>query len=131
MPRYGLDFASPPAHQQKHKREKEREGTIVKMYFLYAGVVAALLGCPLAAHAQGIPDGASHGAYVGGQAAGPIGGVVGGVVGGVIGGVDGVLGVRPASYPQEEAAPPVRPRHYGHRHSRRRMRHMRHRHAAS
>ena len=103
----------------------------MKPHLLYAGVVAALLGCPLAAHAQGIPDGASHGAYVGGQAAGPIGGVVGGVVGGVIGGVDGILGVRPASYPQEEAPLPVRPRHYGRRHARRRMRHMRHRHTAS
>ena len=101
----------------------------MKPHFLYAGVVAALLGCPLAAHAQGIPDGAYHGAYVGGQAAGPIGGVVGGVVGGVIGGVDGILGVR---YPQEEAPPPVRPRHYGRsRHARRRMHHMRHRHTAS
>ena len=102
----------------------------MKPHLLYAGVVAALLGCPLAAQAQGIPDGASHGAYVGGQAAGPIGGVVGGVVGGVIGGVDGMLGVRPASYP-EEAPPPVRPRHYGHRRStRRHMHHMR-RHVAS
>jgi hypothetical protein len=110
--------------------KREREGTIVKPHLLYAGVVAALLGCPLAAQAQGIPDGASHGAYVGGQAAGPIGGVVGGVVGGVIGGFDGVLGVRPASYPQEEAPPPVRARHYyGRRHSRRRMRHRR-RHVA-
>jgi hypothetical protein len=95
---------------------------------LYGGVIAALLVCPLAAQAQGIPDGASHGAYVGGRTAGPIGGVVGGVVGGVIGGVDGVLGVRPASYPQGEA-PPLRPRHYGHRHAGHRMRHMR-RHAA-
>jgi hypothetical protein len=98
---------------------------------LYAGVVAALLCCPLAAQAQGIPDGASHGAFVGDQAAGPVGGVVGGVVGGFIGGVNGMLGVHPASYPVEEA-PPVRYRHYGRRHAyRRRMHHMRRPHAAS
>lgn len=88
----------------------------MKPHLLYAGVVAALLGCPLAAQAQGIPDGASHGAYVGGQTAGPIGGVVGGVVGGVIGGVNGILGVHPVSYPAEEAAP-VRRNHYLRRHA--------------
>jgi hypothetical protein len=113
-----------------NKAEKEREGTIVKPHLLYAGVIAALLACPLAAQAQGIPDGVSHGAYVGGQTAGPIGGMVGGVVGGFIGGVDGVLGVRPASYPQGEAPLPPRPRHYGHRHAaHHHVRHMR-RHAA-
>jgi hypothetical protein len=98
---------------------------------LYAGVVAALLCCPLAAQAQGIPDGASHGAYVGDQTAGPVGGVVGGVVGGFIGGVNGILGVHPASYPVE-GPPPVRHPRYGRRHAyHRRMRHMERRHAAS
>ncbi len=105
----------------------------MKPHLLYAGVVAALLGCPLAAQAQGIPDGASHGAYVGGQTAGPIGGVVGGVVGGVIGGVNGILGVHPVSYPAPaEEAPPARRSHYVHRHAYgRHMHHLAHRHAAS
>jgi hypothetical protein len=112
MPRNGLYFAS-PLLVRCTGLNKEREGTMVKPHLLYAGIVAALLGCPMAAQAQGIPDGAAHGAYVGGQAAGPIGGVVGGVVGGVLGGVDGVLGVR---YPQAEGPPPYRPRYYGRRH---------------
>jgi hypothetical protein len=99
---------------------------------LYAGViVAALLGCPLTAQAQGIPDGAAHGAYVGGQTAGPVGGVVGGVVGGFIGGVNGMLGVHPASYPAGEA-PLVRHRYYGHRRAyRRHAHHVARQHAAS
>jgi hypothetical protein len=54
---------------------------------------AAALMVPLAAQAQGVPDGAEHGAREGDRAAGPVGAVVGGVVGGVIGGVNGILGV--------------------------------------
>jgi hypothetical protein len=97
---------------------------------LYAAVVAALLGCPPTAQAQGIPDGASHGAYVGDQTAGPVGGVVGGVVGGFIGGVNGILGVHPAYYPA--GAVPVRhPRYVHGRAYRHRMRHVERRHAAS
>jgi hypothetical protein len=117
-----------PRHVQLFN--SSREGTIVKPHLLYAGVVAALLSCPLAAQAQGIPDGASHGAFVGDQTAGPIGGVVGGVVGGFIGGVDGMLGVHPVSYPVGEA-PPVRHRYYEHRHAYRHHMHYMRRHAAS
>jgi hypothetical protein len=126
MPCNGLDCASPPNFYTSKK-----EGTIVKPHLLYAGVVAALLGWPLAAQAQGIPDGVSHGSYVGDQTAGPIGGVVGGVVGGFIGGVDGMLGFHPASYPAAEA-PPVHRRYYERRHAyHRRMRHLERRRAAS
>jgi hypothetical protein len=61
-------------------------------------LIAAALGTaafvlPIAAHTQGIPEGADHGARVGDHDAGPVGAVVGGVVGGVIGGVNGVLGI--------------------------------------
>lgn len=94
----------------------------MKSRFLYAGVIAALLGCPLAAQAQGIPDGAAHGAYVGDQTAGPIGGVVGGVVGGFIGGVNGMLGVHPVSYSAQQAPVVYRHRHYGRRHAYRHLR---------
>jgi hypothetical protein len=57
--------------------------------------VVGVLAVPLAAHAQGIPDGIQHGASVGSQTAGPVGAVVGGAVGGVIGGVEGLFGLRP------------------------------------
>jgi hypothetical protein len=76
----------------------------VKFQIVFAvGVVAASLVSPLAAQAQGIPDGVAHGAYVGNNAAGPVGAVVGGAVGGVIGGINGVLGIGPtyAAYPAE------------------------------
>jgi len=86
---------------------------------MFASVVVASLACPLAAQAQGIPDGVAHGAYVGNQTAGPVGAVVGGAVGGVIGGVEGVLGVRPtyAAYPGPEPAPVYYHRRHGVRHS--------------
>jgi hypothetical protein len=86
----------------------------VKLHLLCAGVISASLAFPLAAQAQGIPDGINHGASVGLQAAGPLGGFVGGVVGGVIGGIDGALGIQPVSYPGNE--PPVyhHPRHWRH-----------------
>jgi hypothetical protein len=58
-----------------------------------AAIVLTASIMPLAANAQGIPEGANHGARVGEHDAGPIGAVVGGVVGGIIGGVNGILGV--------------------------------------
>jgi hypothetical protein len=103
-----------------------KEGYSVKFHMLFAGVVAASLVSPLAAQAQGIPDGVAHGAYVGNQDAGPIGAVVGGAVGGVVGGVEGLLGVGPTD--TSYLAEPPRPYHphHGVRHSRR----FRHKHTA-
>jgi hypothetical protein len=93
----------------------------MKSPILFAVAAAATLALPLAAQAQGIPEGAVHGAAVGNNAAGPIGLVVGGAVGGVVGGVEGLFGLRPlyASYP-EGAAPAMRKRHPA-GHSARRM----------
>lgn len=88
----------------------------MKFHLLYAGVISASLAFPLAAQAQGIPDGIHHGASVGMQAAGPLGGFVGGVVGGVIGGVNGALGITPAAYPGNEAPVARHPRHHHHAH---------------
>jgi hypothetical protein len=82
-----------------------------------------------AAHAQGIPGGATHGFYEGNRRAGPVGAVVGGAVGGVIGGVEGVLGINhhydgQDGYNEFAEAPP--PRLYRHRrHARHAARHMR------
>lgn len=81
----------------------------MKLKIVFATIAIAGLS-PLAAHAQGIPDGVAHGAYVGNQTAGPVGAVVGGAVGGVVGGVEGLFGVRPV------AAYPEGPRYYRHRH---------------
>jgi hypothetical protein len=110
-------------------RRPQHEGRCsVKFGILFvAGVVS--LCSPLAAQAQGIPDGITHGAYVGNQQAGPVGAVVGGAVGGVIGGVEGLFGIGPTyvAYPSEEAPPVYRHRHWA-RHS---YRHLRHDHAAS
>jgi len=69
------------------------------------------LASPLAAQAQGIPEGAAHGAYVGYNTAGPVGGVVGGTVGGV----EGLFGVGPG-YGYWEGQPAYR-RGYPTRHS--------------
>ena len=82
----------------------------MKFHILFAAA-AVTLASPLAAQAQGIPDGIAHGAYVGNNAAGPVGAVVGGAVGGVVGGVEGLFGVRPvyAAYPEAQ------PRLYHHR----------------
>jgi len=99
----------------------------VKFHLLCAGVISASLAFPLAAQAQGIPDGIAHGAHVGMQAAGPLGGLVGGVVGGVIGGVDGALGITPVAYPGDEQPVYRHPRHWRH-HS---YRHMHHKETAS
>jgi hypothetical protein len=84
----------------------------VKYHVLFATAVAATLAWPLAAQAQGIPDGVHHGGTVGMQAAGPIGAVVGGAVGGVVGGFEGLFGIGPiyADYPDGG------PRTYRHRH---------------
>ncbi len=85
-------------------------------------IIAVSLAGPIAARAQGIPDGVFHGASVGSQAAGPIGAVVGGAVGGVVGGVEGgvkgILGIQPiyAAYPQSPA-PQVYRYHHAARHS--------------
>ena len=45
----------------------------MKFQIVFAAIVAASLVSPLAAQAQGIPDGVAHGAYVGNNAAGPLG----------------------------------------------------------
>jgi hypothetical protein len=111
-PRNRLDFT------QRDGIPTQREGSSVKLRILFAGIIAASCTCPLAAQAQGVPDGIAHGAYVGAQDAGPIGGFVGGVVGGVIGGVDGILGIHPVSY--SPGGPPV------YRHHRRWHRHAYH-----
>lgn len=94
----------------------------MKLHIMSVAIIAASLAFPLAAQAQGIPDGASHSAYVGAQAAGPIGGLVGGVVGGFIGGVDGALGIRPVSY--SPGGPPVYPHHRRWHHAYHRVRHV-------
>jgi hypothetical protein len=84
--------------------------------------VMAVLAVPLAAHAQGIPDGIQHGASVGSQTAGPVGAVVGGAVGGVIGGVEGLFGWGPTYVAYPQPAPVVYPHHH-------RLRHL-HRHVS-
>ena len=57
----------------------------MKARIVMAAAVAAVLGLPAVAGAQGIVGGAQEGARVGNRAAGPVGGAVGGVVGGVKG----------------------------------------------
>lgn len=91
----------------------------MKFHILFAAAATAILASPLAAQAQGIPDGIAHGAYVGNNTAGPVGAVVGSAVGGVIGGVEGLFGVRPVYAEYAE------PRVYHHRvrHSYRHRRH--------
>jgi hypothetical protein len=66
---------------------------MIQRSIIAAAFAVTALFVPLAAQAQGVPDGAAHGARVGEHDAGPVGAVVGGVVGGVIGGVNGVLGI--------------------------------------
>jgi len=85
-------------------------------------VAAACLSAalPLAAQAQGIPQGASYGFHEGNRMAGPVGAVVGTVVGGVTGGVNGLFGVDPRAESE-----PVRPQHVAYHH---RMVHVRHHH---
>ncbi len=100
----------------------------MKYRILIGTAVAATFALPLAAQAQGIPDGVVHGAYVGNNAAGPIGGIVGGAVGGVVGGVEGLLGIGPVYAYYSEGAPRV----YHHRHSiHHSYRHVHHKPAAS
>jgi hypothetical protein len=104
-----------------------RRGYSVKFNILVTAAVIGIasLGLPLAAQAQGIPDGMAHGANEGGRVAGPLGVVVGGAVGGVIGGIQGVLGIAPvyAAYPEGEPRLYHRHRHWT-RHTRRHMHHM-------
>lgn len=96
---------------------------------VFAGVLFALMGTPMAARAQGVPGGAAHGFHEGNRIAGPVGAVVGTAVGGVIGGVEGVLGVnqRPVAYTDTDAPPPPAVRHRAWRHKRysHRVRHHR------
>lgn len=101
----------------------------MKFHILFAAVAVAALASPLAANAQGIPDGVAHGAYVGNNAAGPIGAIVGGAVGGVVGGFEGALGIHPtyAAY-QEGPAPRVYHHRRGVRHS---YHHIHRKHATS
>jgi hypothetical protein len=86
----------------------------VRLYSVLAAALVTTLA-PLAAQAQGIPEGAAHGAYVGYNTAGPVGWVVGGVVGGTVGGVEGLFGVGPG-YGYWEGQPAYR-RGYPTRHS--------------
>jgi hypothetical protein len=51
-------------------------GFSVRLYSVLAAALVATLASPLAAQAQGIPEGAAHGAYVGYNTAGPVGWVV-------------------------------------------------------
>jgi hypothetical protein len=90
----------------------------MKNRVLLAATAIAMLGSPLTAHAQGIPDGISHGAQVGSNTAGPIGALVGGAVGGIVGGFEGAFGIGPqyAAYPAG-TAPPVHYRQHRIRHS--------------
>jgi len=74
---------------------------------------ACLAALPLAAQAQGIPEGASYGFHEGNRMAGPVGAVVGTVVGGVTGGINGMLGVQPYAEAEPE---PARPVHVVYRH---------------
>ncbi len=90
---------------------------------MLAAALVATFVSPLAAQAQGVPEGAAHGAYVGYNSAGPVGWVVGGVVGGTIGGVEGLFGVGPGYW---EGPHPYYRRGYSTRHS---YRHVRHRYA--
>jgi hypothetical protein len=83
----------------------------MKSKMMFAGVIATSLAIPVAAKAQGIPDGMQHGAYVGSQTAGPVGWVVGGAVGGVIGGLEGLFGLGPTSVAYSQPAPVVHARH--------------------
>ncbi len=89
----------------------------MKLYSVLAVAFVATLVSPLAAQAQGIPDGAAHGAYVGYNTAGPVGWVVGGVVGGTIGGVEGLFGTGPAHAAYWEGPPRVYHRGNSVRHS--------------
>ncbi len=93
----------------------------MKFHLLFAAAAVAVVTSPIAAQAQGIPDGITHGTYVGGTTAGPVGAIVGGAVGGVIGGVGGLFGVRPVYAEYAE------PRVYHHRRwARHSYRHRRH-----
>ena len=85
--------------------------------FIAAACFAAL---PLAAQAQGIPEGASYGFHTGNRMAGPVGAVVGTVVGGVTGGINGMFGVDPRA-----EARPVQPERVSYTHH---VRHVRHHH---
>jgi hypothetical protein len=103
-PRDGRPVAFIARHVAASRHQERVLNVKFQIVFAAAVVVAASLVSPLAAQAQGIPDGVAHGAYVGNNTAGPVGAVVGGAVGGVIGGINGVLGIRPtyADYPAEE-----------------------------
>src|SRR6202161_4032771 len=134
MPSHRRRATAPPRHGRANALIAEVCGGLstsgkdlsVKFQIVFAAAVAVSLVSPLAAQAQGIPDGVAHGAYVGNNAAGPVGAVVGGAVGGVIGGINGVLGIGPnyAAYPAEES------RAYRHR-VRHSYRHVHHAPAAS
>ncbi len=95
----------------------------MKYHILFGAAVVATLALPLAAQAQGIPDGVAHGAYVGNNTAGPIGGIVGGAVGGVVGGVEGLLGIGPVYAAYSEGVPRVYHHRHLIRHSYRRVHH--------
>jgi hypothetical protein len=101
-----------------------RKGRGVKYHSVFGlAAVAATLAWPLAAQAQGIPDGVAHGGYVGMNTAGPIGAVVGGAVGGVVGGVEGLFGIGPVYAAYDEGPARVYHRRHGVRHSYRHIHH--------
>jgi gas vesicle protein len=65
----------------------------MRLRFMMAACIAAVLSLPLVAQAQGIVRGAEEGAAEGNRAAGPVGEAVGAGLGGIVGGVEGVLGI--------------------------------------
>ncbi len=67
----------------------------MKLRFVMAASLVAVLCCPILAQAQGLVGGAEEGAHAGDRAAGPIGAVVGGAIGAGVGTVNGALGIRP------------------------------------
>jgi hypothetical protein len=89
----------------------------VKPHILFAATIAAALALPVAAQAQGIPDGVAHGGYVGMNTAGPVGAVVGGAVGGVVGGIEGLFGIGPVYAAYDEGPVPINHRRHYVRHS--------------
>jgi hypothetical protein len=96
-------------------RRYNLEVTMLKI--LKFATVAALLGAPVAVHAQGVIGGMQRGAAHGNAAAGPLGAIAGSAVGGAVGGVNGALGVPGPRYHRHW---------YEHRSAYRHHRHHRH-----
>lgn len=95
----------------------------MKLHIVLATAVGATFVLPLAALAQGVPDGVAHGGYVGMNTAGPIGAVIGGAVGGVVGGIEGLFGIGPVYAAYYEGPARVDHRRHWVRHSYRHVHH--------